>query len=346
MENTQKTGSQTRQFVLYGLFLFASLFLLSMQAAWAASYEGKTLTIVVGYKPGGGYDATARLLAKYLPKYLPGNPTVIIQNVPGANSIIATNQLFNSTKADGLTIGTFNRNLPIGQVTNVEGIKFDLLKFAWIGSAASETTVLGIRGDLPYKTFDELRKSKTQIAVGTTGPGANTHDFPLLLEQFTGVNFKLVPGYSSSSDIMLAIERKEVDARAGSYSALKPFIDRGLVRPLVRSHGVEPDIAKLPLDEDLTSDKKGKVIMSIRSAPERIGRPFVAPPGTPADTMKIIRGAFDKVTKDPELLAEAQKAKMPIGYVTAEESLKVVKQVLGQPKDIVQDLEKYIKFGE
>src|SRR5256885_15738757 len=148
-------------------------------AAWplmagAQDFAGKTVTIVVGYKAGGGYDATARLLARYLPKHLPGKPTVIVQNMPGANSIIAANHMYNVAKPDGLTIGTFNRNLPIAQLTGVQGVKFDIIKFAWIGSAANETTILAIRDDLPYKTFDELRKAKEPVGIGPTGPGAQT----------------------------------------------------------------------------------------------------------------------------------------------------------------------------
>jgi tripartite-type tricarboxylate transporter receptor subunit TctC len=330
------------------LFILCALtLLLSVIPSHAASYfEGKTITIVVGYKPGGGYDRTARLFAKYLPKYLPGNPTIIIQSMPGANSVIAANHLFSVAKPDGLTFGTFNRNLPIAQLTRVEGVKFDLTKFAWIGSAASETTVLAIRNDLPFQTFEDLRKSKQQIVVGSTGPGANTHDFPLLLEQFAGVNFKIVSGYSSSSDIMLAIERKEADARAGSYSALKTFIDRGLVRPIVRSRAPDPNIEKLPVDEDLATSPKGKAIMAIRSAPEHIGRPYVAPPGTPAETMKLLRDAFTKAAKDKELLAEADKAQMPIEYVNADDALKIIRTVLNQPPEMIQDLTKYIRFGE
>jgi tripartite-type tricarboxylate transporter receptor subunit TctC len=136
-------------------------------AAAAQTFAGKTVTIIVGYKAGGGYDATARLLARYLPKHLPGKPTVIVQNMPGANSIIAANHVYAVAKADGLTIGTFNRNLPIAQLTNVQGVKYDITKFQWIGSAANETTILAIRADLPYKNFDELRKAKQEVVIGS-----------------------------------------------------------------------------------------------------------------------------------------------------------------------------------
>ncbi len=312
----------------------------------APFYEGKTISIVVGYKPGGGYDRTARLLARHLPKHIPGKPTIIVQNMPGANSIIGANHVYGVAKPDGLTIGTFNRNLPLAQLTRVEGVKFDMTRFAWIGSAASETTILAIRSDLPYKTFDELRRADQEIVIGTTGPGANTHDFPILLKEFLGLKVKIVSGYSSSADIMLAVERKEVDGRAGSYTSIRPFIDRGLVRPLIRARAVEAGIESLPVDEDLAPTPRARAIMALRSGPELIGRPYVLPPGTPEELVRTLREAFAKVAGDPELVDEAKKAKMEIEYVSGDAALKVIKEVLAQPKEIVDEFSRYIKFGD
>jgi tripartite-type tricarboxylate transporter receptor subunit TctC len=315
-------------------------------AARSASFEGKTITIVVGFKAGGGYDRVARVLARHIPKYLPGNPNVIVQNMPGANSITAANHVYAVAKPDGLTIGTFNRNLILAQLTNVRGVKFDQTRFAWIGSAASESTILAVRSDLPYQTFDELKKSGKTLIIGATGPGANTYDFPLLLKEFLGVDLKIVSGYSSSSDIMLAIERKEVDARAGSYTSIRPFVDRGLVRPLIRGSAIESGIEKLPVDENLAPTPRARAIMALRSAPEVVGRPYVMPPGTPEDIVKAMREAFDKAIKDPQLKAEAKKGKMDLEFMPGEEALKIIKEVLSQPKDVVDEFSKYIKFGE
>ena len=314
--------------------------------AQSSRYAGKTVTIVVGFKPGGGYDATARLLARHLPKHIPGKPAVIVQNMPGANSIIAANHVYNVAKPDGLTIGTFNRNLVLAQLTNVSGVKFDQTKFAWVGSAASESTVLAIRSDLPYKNFDDLKKSGKTLVIGATGPGANTYDFPLLLKELLGVDLKIVSGYSSSADIMLAIERKEVDARAGSYSSLRPFIDRKLVHPVIRARAIESGIEQLPVDESFAPTPRARAVMALRSAPEVVGRPFVMAPGTPDDVVKTMREAFSKALKDPELVAEATKAKMELEFMPGDEVLKIVKEVLSQPKDIVDEFAKYIKFGE
>jgi len=320
--------------------------LLPVAAAAQPNFAGKTITVLVGYKPGGGYDATARMLARHLPDHLPGKPTVIVQNMPGGNSIIGANHMYNVAKPDGLTIGTFNRNLPIAQLTKVQGVKFDMLKFAWIGSAANEATILAIRADLPYKNFDELRKAKENVVIGSTGPGANTHDFPLLLKDLLGVKLKIVSGYSSSADIMLAVERKEVDGRAGSYSSLKPFIDRKLVRPIIRARSNESGIENLPVDESFAPNPRAKAIMALRSAPEVIARPYVLPPNTPADIVKVYRDAFAATMKDPALVAEAQKAQFDLEYTSGDEAIKVLKEVLSQPKDIVDEFSKYVKFGE
>jgi tripartite-type tricarboxylate transporter receptor subunit TctC len=315
-------------------------------AAAQANFAGKTVTIIVGYKPGGGYDATARMLARHLPNHIPGKPTVIVQNMPGGNSIIAANHIYNVAKPDGLTMGTFNRNLPIAQLTGVQGVKYDMTKFEWIGSAANETTILAIRNDLPYKTFEDLRKAKENVIIGSTGPGANTHDFPLLLKDLLGVKLKIVSGYSSSADIMLAVERKEVDGRAGSYTSLRQFIDRGLVRPIIRARSTEPGVEKLPVDESFAQNPRAKAIMALRSAPEVVARPYVLPPKTPAEIVKAYREAFAATIKDPALVAEANKAKFDLEYTSGDEALKVMKEVLSQPKDIVDEFSKYIKFGE
>lgn len=326
--------------------VFALIAALAAAPAWAQHYAGKTVTIIVGYKTGGGYDATARLLARHLTKHIPGKPTVIVQNMPGANSIIAANHVYNVAKPDGLAIATFNRNLPIAQLTGVPGVKFDMTKFAWVGSAASESTILAIRADLPYKSFEDLRKADREIVIGATGPGANTYDFPLLLRELLGVKLKIVTGYPSSADIMLAVERKEVDGRAGSYSSILRFIERGLVRPLVRARAVEPGIENLPVDESLAPNPRAKAIMALRSAPEVVGRPYVMHPDTPAEHVKTMRQAFAAAIKDPELVAEGKKAKMELEFVDGDEAVKVMKEVLSQPKDIVEEFSKYIKFGE
>jgi tripartite-type tricarboxylate transporter receptor subunit TctC len=330
------------------IYLLVAFFILTIPVSpkellAASYYEGKVINIIVGYSPGGGYDRIARLLAKHLPKYIPGKPGVIVENMPGADSMIAANYIFNIAKPDGLTIGTFNRGLPFAQLLKAPGVKYDLTKFSWIGSAASEATALSILSSLPYKTFDELLKAKSPIYLGSMGPSDSSGQFPMTLKEYLGLNMKMII-YPSSSDCMLAVERKELDGRGGSYSSLKPFVDRGLVRCLVRGRVSEPDIAQLPVDEDLAKDKTAKTIMAMRSAPDRVGRPYVAPPKTPPEVMNILRDAFAKVANDPELKADATKMMMDVNYVSADETLKIVNDVLNQPSDIAKEFSKFVKF--
>ena len=269
-------------FVLYGFSFPGSLLA-------APYYEGKKITMVVGFGVGGGYDRVSRVIAKHLPKYIPGKPVILIENVPGASSMIAANRIYNLEKPDGSTIGTINRGLPFAQLTKVEGARFDLLKYSWIGSMAVESNILGIRSDLPYKSFDQLLKSKAMLYIGDIGGGGSVTQFSILLRDFAGMNMKTV-AYPAGPDAMLALERKEVDGMARSFSTFKPFIDRGIVRPLVRGAVSEPGIENLPVNEDFTTDKTGKTLMAMLSVVDKIGRPFVAPPRDPGRGYEYSKG--------------------------------------------------------
>jgi tripartite-type tricarboxylate transporter receptor subunit TctC len=298
--------------------------------------------MIVGFGPGGGYDRNGRLMAKYLPKYIPGKPTIVVENKEGAASIVAANYLYNVPKPDGLTFGVVIKGLPYAQMRKVEGVKFDLRKFTWLGSTATEATVLALRTDLPYKTANDLLKAKSTINVGGTGPAEISYQFCVFLKEFLGVDLKLIT-YPSSPDVMLAVERKEVDGRAGSYSSLIPFIDRGLVKPIIRGSAVEPGLENVASAEDMMTDKKGKIFMGLLAGTDRIGRPYVAPPGVPADIAGILRDAFAKVAKDPELKAETEKMNLSINYIPSDECLKEINFILNQPEDIINDFIKYVK---
>lgn len=310
----------------------------------APYYEGKVIKLVVAFPPGGGYDRMARILIKSLPKYIPGKPIIIIENMPGASGMIGANYLYSIAKPDGLTIGSINRVTPSAQLLKLEGAKFDMLKYSWIGSAAVETSVLALRTDLVYKTFEDLKKAKDPIIIGATGPGDITYNFSTLIKQFLGLNLQIVAGYVATADILLATERKEVEGYASAYSSIKPHVARGLLRPIVRTKTPTPGIEKLPAVEDLATEKMGKTIMTMFSVSDRVGRPYVSPPGTPADIMNILRDAFAKVAKDPELKEESEKLMMEVEYVPASECLKEMQFFLNQPPEIVNEYKKYIKF--
>ena len=330
---------------IYGVMSFSILLIFfSFSEPMAAPYyEGKVLKILVGHEAGGGYDRYARVMAKHLPKHIPGKPTVLVENMPGASTIICANYLFNIAKPDGQTIGIFDRSLPFAQIFKAEGVKFDLLKYSWVGSVASEAMILVIRSDLPYKTIYDLQKTTETIYLATTGPAASAYQFPALAKAYLGLNIQFVIYPSSAAD-MLAIEKKEVWGKGGSYSSLSRYIDSGLVRPVLRSRVSDQGIENLPVDEDLANDKKAKTVMAMRSASDQIGRPFVAPPKTPPEIMAFLRDGFAKAAKDPELQAEATKMKLKIEYDPPEDCTKQISLILNQPEEIVKEFGKYIKF--
>ena len=333
-----------RQGMVFLIYCILAVFAFPVEGLFAAPYyQGKTITIIVGTNPGGGYDNTARIIARYLPQFIPGKPTVIIQNMPGAGHIIAANYVYNIAKPDGFTIGTFNRGLPFAQLSKTAGVKFDMRNYVWIASMAVDPTALFIRTDLPYKTADDIRKAKVPLICASEGLGTSGYQFPLLLKELAGFNIKII-NYLSGSDSRLALEKKEADARASSYSSTKPFLDRGLLRPVIRGQVTIPEIKNLPLDQDFATDKKGKTIMSMLSSVDLMSRPFMLPPRTPANVAAILKEAFVKLANDPAAKAEGRKMSMDVVYASAEECLKVVNYNLNQPEEIVKEFNKYVGF--
>jgi tripartite-type tricarboxylate transporter receptor subunit TctC len=328
--------------LLVTCFLLISLFCLQESLA-APYYEGKVITLVCGTQPGGGYDSMSRLLARYLPKYIPGKPTIIVDNMPGGSGLIAASHIYNVAKPDGLAFGTFNRGCTAAQLLKVEGVRFDMRKFSWIGSSAVESTVLCLRPDFPYKTIEDLRQIKDPVMLAGGAPSESSTQFPLLLKEYLKLNIKVIP-YPSGSAGMLAIERKEADGKAGSYGSLKTYIERGVLRPVLRGREVEKGIENLPVNEDLTDNPLGKTVMAMLNAADKVGRPYVAPPGTPAEQMNILREAFAKVAKDPELQENAKKVGMEVEYIPVDECMKVINFVLNQPEDVVKEFGKFVKF--
>ncbi len=330
-------------YLMMTIFLLLIVIMYPKEPFAAPYYEGKMIRIIVGNVPGGGYDRMARLMAKYLPKYIPGRPSIIIENMEGASSIIAANYIYNVAKQDGLTIGAPERGIALGQLLKVEGIRFDLRKCSWIGSMAVEPSVLAIRSDLPYKTYNDLLKAKAPIIFGCSGPTDSIGQLISLLKEFQGLNCKLII-YPSGAEVQLAVERKEVDGRGYSLNSFRPLMARGTMRPVLRGRTSEPEIEYLPVDEDLTTSKLGKTLMAIRSSQEKIGRPYVAPPGIPTDVINILRDAFAKVAKDPQLQEESKKLMMSVSYTPADACMEMFNFVLNQPEDIVKEFKKYVVF--
>jgi tripartite-type tricarboxylate transporter receptor subunit TctC len=335
--------------LLTASILVGSLFLTFAQSAHAQAdfYKGKTVSIVVGARGTGSLSITAQMVARHLGRFIPGNPTSILRQMPGGAHLNATNYVYNVADADGLTILAANPPIATAQLLKIPAVRFDVRKFEWLGSSGSEGAIFAIRPDLPYRTFQELRDSQQEIIAGTTGPGSNSHDVPLLLKEFAGLKVKLVPGYAANADIRLALERKEVDAWTSMATTMRLAGERGIVRPLVRSSRAPvPTLNHLPVDEDLATNELGRSLMLVRGTPLAIGRPYAVRPGTPLDRVAILRDALAKLLADPQFLAEASAAQIDMEHIAADDVARRFDAMMSQPADVLEAMHKYIKLAD
>ena len=321
----------------------------TQSAAWAQAdfFKGKTITIVVGARVVGSLSIAAQLVSRHLGQYIPGNPTVILRQMPGGAHLVASGHVYNVAEPDGLTILAANPAIAMAQLFKMPAVRFDVRKFEWLGSSGSDGVLFAIRPDLPYKTFKDIQSANPELVIGTTGPGSNAHDVPLLLKEFAGAKLKLVAGYAANSDIRLALERKEVDGWTALATTVRIAGKQGIVRPLVRSSRAPvAGLNHLPVDEDLATSELGRSLMQIRGTPLAIGRPFAVRPGTPAERIAMLREALAKVVADPKFLAEAKTAQIEIRHITADDVARGFDAMMNQPPEVLDAMVKYLKVGE
>ncbi|MEA2905850.1 MAG: hypothetical protein QOI12_3237 [Alphaproteobacteria bacterium] len=330
--------------------VLAALILLSVQSsafAQADFYKGKTVTIVIGSRVTGSLSIGAQIVSRHLGTHLPGSPTVILRQILGGAHLNATNYVYNIAEPDGLTILAANPQVAMAQLAKVPAVRFDARKFEWLGSSGSEAAMLAIRPDLPYKSFQELQNANVEIIAGTTGPGSNAHDVPLLLKEFAGLKVKLIAGYAANADIRLALERKEVDSWTSMATTIRLAAEQGIVRPLVRSSRAPvAGLNHLPVDEDLATSDLGRSLMAIRGTPLAIGRPFGVRPGTPAERVAMLRDALAKTVADPRFVADMTTAMIDTSYISADDVAQRFAAMINQPADVVEVMGKYLKLGE
>jgi len=329
---------------------------LSSTAGFAQTpyYAGKTITIVAGTKAGDVYDLYARHFAQYLPKHIPGNPNIIVQNMAGAGSMIAANFVYNVANPDGLTIGAIFPALYFDQIVGRSQVKYDWAKFAWLGSPVTSNHLLYMRADSPFKTIHNVVKAPTAPKCGATGTSSTAYYIPKLLDETIGTNFEVVLGYQSGQDIDLAVERNEVVCRSFTLTAFfarEPFTTwrkKKFVNVLMQT-GRKRDkrIADTPTIHELMdqykTDKPGRALATLVLAGGDFGRPYVMPPNTPAEHVKVIREAFDKVLKDETAIADATKKKLELDPSTADELTALAKEVTSQPADIVAKMKSLLE---
>jgi len=341
--------------------IFSTFFLVGLahvstipQAMAQDFFKGKTIRLVVGTSTGGAQDEWARFLAPHLGRNIPGSPEMVVQNMPGAGTVIAANYIYNIAKPDGLTLGLVNPAIYIDQLLGAKEVRFDWPKLSWIGSPEKIDQVLFIRTDFPQKTLDELRRAPEPPRCAATGRSGAGYFLPKLLEDGLGLKISMVVCYGGGGDMNLAMEKNEVQCRAGTVSAYvgreptRTWIKSGFVRALVQSgtkrYSKLPEVPTIYelMDTHKTSDATKRVAKVLLSSGD-LGRPFFAPPGMSADRLKVLREAFSKTMTDEALLAEAMKKRWDLDPLGGEELETLAKEIMVQPPAVIERVKKVLE---
>jgi tripartite-type tricarboxylate transporter receptor subunit TctC len=325
----------------------SAVFLGFLGLCWPASaqdpkafYAGKTVELYIGYSAGGGYDAYARLVARHLGKHVPGNPTVVPVNMPGAGSLKLANWLSSVAPRDGTVLGAVARGVAFAPLLDVRGTDYDAAKFNWIGSANDEVSVCVAWHTSGTKRFEDLKKK--ELVVGGTGATADTDQFPKILRGILGARLRVISGYPGGNDINLAMERGEVHGRCGwSWSSVvstRPdWLKEGKIHVLIQlAMSKHEDLPDVPLVTDLATTPEDRKMLRLVFARQVMGRPFVAPPGVPAERVTALRDAFLATLRDPDLLAEARKAQLEITPVSGQAVQALVEEAYDTPKALAK----------
>jgi tripartite-type tricarboxylate transporter receptor subunit TctC len=300
-------------------------------------YKGKTLSIVVGFSPGGGFDANARLLARYVGRYIPGSPDVIVNNMPGAASQTALRHLDAIAPKDGTVITTFNFGLIGASRITPDKVPVDFRKFAWIGSISEDLTVCFVWHALNEHSIADMKAGR-KLNFGLTAIGASEDINTRILKYIFGVDITQISGYPGSAEEKLAIERGELDGGCGAWSSVPDEWIREKRIDVVYKTGraTPPDLPpNVPYLLDVTPDERSRAIASLLILPSQVGRPFVASQGVPADRIEILRKAFDNAVADPQFKADADKQRLPLQPRTGADAANVVEAIYASPEDIV-----------
>jgi tripartite-type tricarboxylate transporter receptor subunit TctC len=331
-------------------------FALATGVAHASSHEffkGKTIRLTVGTSAGGAMDDWGRFVAQHLGKNIPGNPDIVVQNMPGAGTVIAANHIYNVAKPDGLTLALVNPSIYIDQLLGAKEVKFDWPKFSWIGSPERIDQVLFIRTDVPAKTLDDLRNATEPPRCAALARAGLGYFLPKLLEEGLGVKVHMVLGYGGGGEMNLAIEKGEVHCRAGTVSAYvgreptRTWIKKGFVRALAQSgakrYSKLPDVPTIYelMDTYKTPDAMKRLAKVLLSSGD-LGRPFIGPPAMPADRVKVLREAFTKAMKDTALLADAQKRQWDLDPLAGEELEALAKDIMVQPPEVIERVKNFL----
>jgi tripartite-type tricarboxylate transporter receptor subunit TctC len=321
------------------------------ERAVADFYRGKTIRIIVGFTAAGAFDFYSRLLANHMSQYIPGNPTIIVENRPGAGSALAANLVYAVEPKDGTVIGSFNEFLVLQQLLGAEGIQFDAAKFNWLGSSVDTTSTCLVRSDSGINSIQELMGGR-EVVVGATSPGTPTYDTPATMNAALGTRFRMVTGYEGITQINLAMESREVDGYCVSLDAVQ-IVARRLVEadpPAVKilsAMGSQPSehpyLRNVPVTEPLARTEREKQLLRAVHAPSRISKPFAVAPEVPRDRVEALRRAMVAVFADPAFIEETRAANQERSPSEGEKVTAVVQELLQTPAETVAELKNILK---
>jgi tripartite-type tricarboxylate transporter receptor subunit TctC len=341
----------TKRVLTHGAAAVAFAILTTISAVYAQTpaefYKGKNIELYIGYSVGGGYDLYARVLARHISKHIPGNPTVVPKNMEGAGSLRLANWLAKVAPRDGTVFGTIGRGVPFDPLLGLPGPQFKATEFSWIGSANNEVSICASWGTSKITKIEDV--FTTQMTIGGTGPSDDTVQFPRVLNGVLGTKFRIVSGYPGGNDVVLAMERGEVEGRCGwSWSTIvathpdwvKDKKIHVLVQLALEKH---PDLSNVPLIADMAKTTEQKQIIKLIFARQVVGRPYLAPPGIPKDRLAALRKAFMDTLADKDFLADAERSKLEISPVPGEKVESLMNEVYETPADLAQKVGALLK---
>lgn len=350
---TEVTLSRIRCLTIAAAIVWSfQLFCLSPVGAQSAPFfQGKTIRIIVGFTSGGLYDQYARILSQHMPKYIPGNPTIIVQNMPGAGSLIATNYVYGVAKPDGLTLGMVGSGIYLDQLLGRKEAQFDMRKLNYIGSVDQRTLVLYMKADTPWKSVEDILSAAEAPKCGATGTSDLTTIVANAMEEALGTKFNIVRGYPGGAEIDLAIEKGEIHCRGTgttTHFSREPFITwhkQGFDRHIIQTGAKrDPRLPDAPTLNELMDKKKtstlSRNVAHLMLVSVTLGRPMIATPGIPVDRVKILRDAYLKAFKEPEVIAEAKKSRLDLETLSGEDFESEMREVMNQPREVIERVKK------
>ena len=313
--------------------------LMAPALAQDAAFAKKTVTVYIGNTAGGSYDLYGRVVARYLGKHLPGTPTVIATNMPGAGTLVAANYIYKVAPKDGAAIGIVTETLAVEQVTGNPAVQFDAANFNWVGRIASSNNIHFQWHTAKAQSLDDVKKIETPVAAA--GAGNISEVVPKLLNATIGTKFKIISGFPASAEGMLAMERGEVDGTAGSWATIrtgkKQWLDDKKIKIILQDVPERSaDLPDVPALGELGDNEADRQLLRLYASGGAIGRAFIAPPGTPAPVMKILQTSFLAMTKDAEMIAEMAKSNLDLEYAPPEKLAEEVRKTLATPKEVAE----------